>query len=62
MGYVRHRYDAVILVTFLVIKFVGAGAYEWQCSPHSSDAEWLKVGVASRSIFSAAWGDKLLLD
>ena len=62
MGYVHHGFDAVIFVTFVVVEFVHVGVYEWQCSPHSWNVEWLKVGGASRSIFGVALGDKLLLN
>ena len=62
LGYIRHGYDAAIVVTFSVVEFAHVGVYEWQRSPHSWDNKWLKVGIASSSILSAALGNKLLLD
>ena len=62
MGYACHGYDAVVVVLFVVVEIVHVGVYKWQCSPHSCDIEWLKVGVVSRSIFGVAVRDKLLLD
>ena len=29
LGYVRHGYDAVVVITFVVVKFVHVGVYEW---------------------------------
>ncbi len=61
MGYVLYGYDAVVVVNFVVVKFVRIGVYNRRCH-HSCYVEWLEVGIASRSVFGLPLKDEFLLD
>jgi hypothetical protein len=62
LEYFCHSYDAVVVITFVVVKFVRVGVYKWQCSSLSCNTKWLKVGIATHSIFGVTLGDELLLN
>ncbi len=55
LGYVPHGYDAILNIIFVVVDFVCIGKYDQRCR-HSCNVEWLKDGIACRSV------DELLLN